>query len=253
MKIRLDNLLVDRKMVESRSQAESYIKLGKVAVDGIKRTKPGFFVDVNSELKILQQVQYVSRAGLKLESVAKKMRIDFRNKTVLDVGSSTGGFTDYSLKNGANKVIAVDVGTDQLHPKLRLNKKVELHEKTDIRNFRTDQKIDVVVIDVSFISIKEILPSVVNLSNKNTKIVAMVKPQFEAKREEVGEGGIVTDSSCIRCKRLLMRLRKLIWVLWARVKVLFTALRVTWNIYCLDSLRQVRMIWILLQWYRVIL
>ena len=194
MKIRLDNLLVDRKMVESRSQAESYIKLGKVTVDGIKRTKPGFFVDVNSELKILQQVQYVSRAGLKLESVAKKMRIDFRNKTVLDVGSSTGGFTDYSLKNGANKVIAVDVGTDQLHPKLRLNKKVELHEKTDIRNFKTDQKIDVVVIDVSFISIKEILPSVVNLSNKNTKIVAMVKPQFEAGRNGTVNGVVKNNS-----------------------------------------------------------
>ena len=194
MKIRLDNLLVDRKMVESRSQAESYIKLGKVAVDGIKRTKPGFFVDVNSELKILQQVQYVSRAGLKLESVAKKMRIDFRNKTVLDVGSSTGGFTDYSLKNGANKVISVDVGTDQLHPKLRLNKKVELHEKTDIRNFKTDQKIDVVVIDVSFISIKEILPSVVNLSNKNTKIVAMVKPQFEAGRNRTVNGVVKNNS-----------------------------------------------------------
>ena len=188
MKIRLDNLLVDRKMVESRSQAESYIKLGKITVDGVKRTKPGFFVDVDSELKILQRVQYVSRAGLKLESVAKKMRINFRNKTVLDVGSSTGGFTDYSLKNGANKVIAVDVGTDQLHPKLRLNKKVELYEKTDIRNFKTDQKIDVVVIDVSFISIKEILPSVVNLSNKNTKIVAMVKPQFEAGRNGTVNG-----------------------------------------------------------------
>ena len=116
------------------------------------------------------------------------MRIDFRNKTVLDVGSSTGGFTDYSLKNGANKVISVDVGTDQLHPKLRLNKKVELHEKTDIRNFKTNQKIDVVVIDVSFISIKEILPSVVNLSNKNTKIVAMVKPQFEAGRNGTVNG-----------------------------------------------------------------
>lgn len=194
MKIRLDNLLVDRKMVESRSQAESYIKLGKVTVDGIKRTKPGFFVDVNSELKILQQVQYVSRAGLKLESVAKKMRIDFCNKTVLDVGSSTGGFTDYSLKNGANKVIAVDVGTDQLHPKLRLNKKVELHEKTDIRNFKTDQKIDVVVIDVSFISIKEILPSIVNLSDKNTKIVAMVKPQFEAGRNGTVNGVVKNNS-----------------------------------------------------------
>ena len=194
MKIRLDNLLVDRKMVESRSQAESYIKLGKITVDGVKRTKPGFFVDVDSELKILQRVQYVSRAGLKLESVAKTMRIDFRNKTVLDVGSSTGGFTDYSLKNGANKVIAVDVGTDQLHPKLRLNKKVELHEKTDIRNFKTDQKIDVVVIDVSFISIKEILPSVVNLSNKNTKIVAMVKPQFEAGRNGTVNGVVKNNS-----------------------------------------------------------
>ena len=194
MKIRLDNLLVDRKMVESRSQAESYIKLGKITVDGIKRTKPGFFVDVDSELKILQQVQYVSRAGLKLESVAKKMRIDFRGKTVLDVGSSTGGFTDYSLKNGAKKVIAVDVGTDQLHPKLRLNKKVELHEKTDIRNFKTDQKIDIVVIDVSFISIKEILPSVVNLSNKNTKIVAMVKPQFEAGRNGTVNGVVKNNS-----------------------------------------------------------
>ena len=194
MKIRLDNLLVDRKMVESRSQAESYIKLGKITVDGIKRTKPGFFVDVDSELKILQRVQYVSRAGLKLESVAKKMRIDFCNKTVLDVGSSTGGFTDYSLKNGANKVVAVDVGTDQLHPKLRLNKKVELHEKTDIRNFKTDQKIDVVVIDVSFISIKEILPSVVNLSNKNTKIVAMVKPQFEAGRNGTVNGVVKNNS-----------------------------------------------------------
>ena len=194
MKIRLDNLLVDRKMVESRSQAESYIKLGKITVDGVKRTKPGFFVDADSELKILQRVQYVSRAGLKLESVAKKMRIDFRNKTVLDVGSSTGGFTDYSLKNGANKVIAVDVGTDQLHPKLRLNKKVELHEKTDIRNFKTNQKIDVVVIDVSFISIKEILPSVVNLSNKNTKIVAMVKPQFEAGRNGTVNGVVKNNS-----------------------------------------------------------
>lgn len=194
MKIRLDNLLVDRKMVESRSQAESYIKLGKITVDGVKRTKPGFFVDVDSELKILQRVQYVSRAGLKLESVAKKMRIDFRNKTVLDVGSSTGGFTDYSLRNGANKVIAVDVGTDQLHPKLRLNKKVELHEKTDIRNFKTDQKIDVVVIDVSFISIKEILPSVVNLSNKSTKIVAMVKPQFEAGRNGTVNGVVKNNS-----------------------------------------------------------
>ena len=213
MKIRLDNLLVDRKMVESRSQAESYIKLGKVTVDGIKRTKPGFFVDVNSELKILQQVQYVSRAGLKLESVAKKMRIDFRNKTVLDVGSSTGGFTDYSLKNGANKVIAVDVGTNQLHPKLRVHKKVELHEKTDIRAFNTSQKIDLVVIDVSFISIKEILPSVTKLSNKDTLIIAMVKPQFEAGKNGT-TNGIVKNNSYRR--RILQEFEN-----WCRINNLY--------------------------------
>ena len=135
VKVRLDILLTQRKIVDSRSQAESYIKLGKVFVDGIKRTKPGFFADINSEIKLLQEVQYVSRAGLKLESVAKIMKINFKDKVVLDVGSSTGGFTDYSLRNGAKKVIAVDVGTNQLHSKLRMNKKVELHEKTDIRNF----------------------------------------------------------------------------------------------------------------------
>ena len=135
VKTRLDILLTQKKIVDSRSQAESYIKLGKVFVDGIKRTKPGFFTNIDSEIKLLQEVQYVSRAGLKLESVAKIMKINFKDKVVLDVGSSTGGFTDYSLRNGAKKVIAIDVGTNQLHPKLRLNKKVELHEKTDIRDF----------------------------------------------------------------------------------------------------------------------
>ena len=164
MKIRLDHLL---------AQAESYIKLGKVLVDGVVQKKPGFFAGADSDIKILQDIQYVSRAGMKLESVAKLMGLNFKRKIILDVGSSTGGFTDYALRNGADKVIAVDVGTDQMDPFLRLNKKIELHEKTDIRNFKTDQKIDIVVIDVSFISIKEILPSVCRLSNINTKIVAI--------------------------------------------------------------------------------
>lgn len=194
MKIRLDHLLVERGLTESRSQAENYIRLGKVIVGGIKQRKPGFFVNKDSDIKILQNTQYVSRAGLKLESVAKILKLDFRNKIVLDVGSSTGGFSDYALQNGARKVIAVDVGTNQLHPKLRLNSKIELHEKTDIRNFKTKDSIDIVVIDVSFISLRDILPSVVNLISKNTQIVAMVKPQFEAGKDNTIRGVVKNNS-----------------------------------------------------------
>lgn len=193
MKIRLDNLLVQKNLVETRSQAENYIRLGKVSVDGIKQKKSGFFVREDVEIKILQESRYVSRAGLKLESVSKVLRLDFRDKVVLDVGSSTGGFTDFAIQNGAQKVIAVDVGTDQLHPKLRLNKKVELHEKTDIRDFLTEQKIDTVVIDVSFISLREILPSVVKIAS-TAQIIAMVKPQFEAGKNGT-VNGIVKNNS----------------------------------------------------------
>ena len=194
MKIRLDHLLVEKGLTESRSQAENYIRLGKVIVDGVKQRKPGFFVNKDSDIKILQNTQYVSRAGLKLESVAKILKLDFRNKIVLDVGSSTGGFSDYVLQNGARKVIAVDVGTNKLHPKLRLNSKIELHEKTDIRNFKTKDLIDIVVIDVSFISLRDILPSVVNLISKNTQIVAMVKPQFEAGKNNTIRGVVKNNS-----------------------------------------------------------
>ena len=194
MKIRLDHLLVERGLTESRSRAENYIRLGKVIVGGIKQRKPGFFVNKDSDIKILQNIQYVSRAGLKLESVAKILKLDFRNKIVLDVGSSTGGFSDYALQNGARKVIAVDVGTNQLHPKLRLNSKIELHEKTDIRNFKTKDLIDIVVIDVSFISLRDILPSVVNLISKNTQIIAMVKPQFEAGKDNTIRGVVKNNS-----------------------------------------------------------
>lgn len=193
MKIRLDNLLVQKNLVETRSQAENYIRLGKVSVGGVKQKKPGFFVQEDAEIKILQESRYVSRAGLKLESVSKVLRLDFRDKVVLDVGSSTGGFTDFALQNGAQKVIAVDVGTEQLHPKLRLNKKVELHEKTDIRNFNTEQKIDTVVIDVSFISLREILPSIVKIA-PTAQIIAMVKPQFEAGKNGTINGVVKNNS-----------------------------------------------------------
>lgn len=137
--------------------------------------------------------KYVSRAGLKLASVAGTLKLDFKGKTVLDVGSSTGGFTDYALRHGARKVIAVDVGTGQLHPRLRGNPKIELHEKTDIRDFVTDENIDIVVADVSFISLREILPHVSKLCSVKTRIVAMTKPQFEAPQGSLNKGVVKNE------------------------------------------------------------
>lgn len=194
-RVRLDVELANRRLVASRSQAESYIKLGKVMVDDRTVSKPGVYVSSNAKIKLISENQYVSRAGLKLESVAKTLKLDFRDKIILDVGSSTGGFTDLALRNGAKKVYAVDVGTDQLHPSLRGNKRIELHEKTDIRDFTTDEKPDIVVIDVSFISLRDILPHIHdNLSDANTQIVAMVKPQFEAGKDQTNKGIIKNDS-----------------------------------------------------------
>jgi len=227
-KKRLDIALTERGLTASRSQAESWIKLGKVTVDGKVITKPGFFVRDSADVRLTASEQYVSRAGLKLASVAQLLGVDFTDKIVLDVGSSTGGFTDYSLQHGARKVIAVDVGTDQLHPSLRGNPKIELHEKTDIRDCylvdseegkraaraagsasaRRDEKNrqvclitsvpDIVVIDVSFISLRDILPSLVPMINPQTAVLAMVKPQFEASRRELGSSGVVKNDTIRR-------------------------------------------------------
>lgn len=164
----------------TRSQAESFIKLGQVFVNGRVASKSGIVVSEDDVIKLTATEQYVSRAALKLASVAQALRLNFQGKTILDVGSSTGGFTDYALRHGATKSIAVDVGTDQLHPSLHGDPRIELHEQTDIRDFKTTQPIDIVVADVSFISLREILPHVATLTGPQTQIVAMVKPQFEA-------------------------------------------------------------------------
>jgi 23S rRNA (cytidine1920-2'-O)/16S rRNA (cytidine1409-2'-O)-methyltransferase len=195
-KQRLDIELTKRGLTTSRSQSESWVKLGKVTVDGKVITKPGHFVRDDSDIKLSAKEQYVSRAGLKLASVAEVLGMDFRDKVVLDVGSSTGGFTDYSLKHGAKKVFAVDVGTDQLHPSLKGHPKIHLHEKTDIRDFYLKHELpDIIVIDVSFISLREILPHLVNyLSNPTTQIAAMVKPQFEAGKDQTNKGIIKNDA-----------------------------------------------------------
>lgn len=194
-KQRLDIVMLERKLTSSRSQSESWIKLGKVTVDGRVVSKPGHFVGPNSVVKLMAEVQYVGRAGLKLASIADVFKLDFREKVVLDVGSSTGGFTDFALRGGAKKVYAVDVGTEQLHPSLRGNKKIELHEKTDIRDFYMKDIPDIIVMDVSFISLREILPHICNyLSDTNTQIVAMVKPQFEAGKDQTNKGVIKNDA-----------------------------------------------------------
>lgn len=195
MKKRLDQELVGRGLVASRSQAESYIRLGVVLVNGSVEKKAGRLVGAEDKIKLTVDQQYVSRAGLKLASVAEIFNLDFRGKTVLDVGSSTGGFTDYALKHGAKKVIAVDVGTHQLHPSLQGDPRIELHEQTDIRSFQIkDAEIDIVVIDVSFISLREILPSVAKLTHSGTQIVAMVKPQFETGDGTKHKGVIKNES-----------------------------------------------------------
>lgn len=198
----------------TRSQAESYIRLGQVKVEGKLIKKPGYFVSEESKIEFGAKEQYVSRAALKLASVAQTLNLDFKGKVVLDVGSSTGGFTDYALQHSAKKVIAVDVGTNQLHPRLREDKRVELHEKTNVLDFRLeimdyseDQKdeapiinnqkpiIDTIVIDVSFTSLRNILPHLRdNLADRNTQIVAMLKPQFEAGKDQLNKGVVKNNA-----------------------------------------------------------
>ena len=194
MKQRLDKALVERGLATTRSQADNFIRLGYVFLNKKIVQKSGTMVSDSDEIKLEKKETYVSRAGLKLASVAEYFHLNFQDKTVLDIGSSTGGFTDYSLRHGAKKVFAVDVGTDQLHPSLRPNPKIVLYEKTDIRDFYADEAIDIIVGDVSFISLREILPHVAeNLMNTNTILVAMAKPQFEAGRHQVNKGIIKND------------------------------------------------------------
>lgn len=192
---RLDTFLVARGLCATRSQAASDIGLGKVFVNGQVARKPSQMVQPSDKIEVRGD-RYVSRAGLKLASVAERFKLDFRDKIVLDVGSSTGGFTDYSLQHGAKKVFSVDVGTNQLHPSLRTDDRIELHEQTDIRDFvkKFAGSIDIVVIDVSFISLRDILPHVAQILTHKSQIVAMCKPQFEAGDASKHKGVIKNDA-----------------------------------------------------------
>lgn len=197
MKQRLDKALVERGLVSSRSQAENFIRLSKVLVNGRVVTKAGWFVNDDDKLELQIQQQLVSRAGLKLASVAEALRLDFRDKVVLDVGSSTGGFTEFALQAGARLVYAVDVGSDQMDKKLRQDPRIELHEKTDIRDFELNPqqaRPDLILIDVSFISVRQILPGILmNLTKSETQLAVMLKPQFEAEKSFLNKGVIKNE------------------------------------------------------------
>ena len=201
-KLRLDNTLVSKGLVATRSQAESYIKLGLVKVDGKAITKTGTLVESEARIVLDAKVQYVSRAALKLASIADTFKLSFKDKTVLDVGSSTGGFTDYALKHGARGVYAVEKGTEQLHPSLKDNPFIELHEKTDIRDFYPSEIPDIVVIDVSFVPLRDILPHIAKISDRNTQIIAMVKPQFEAVSSNLKHKGVIKNE---RMRRQILK------------------------------------------------
>ncbi len=202
MRNRLDQELVSRGLAPTRSQAEGFIKLGYVSVNGKVITKSGQQVNSTDKLKLSIKEQYVSRAALKLASVAKNLKLDFKNKVVLDVGSSTGGFTDFALRQSAKKVIAVDVGSKQMNPQLTANERVELHEQTDIRNFETKQAIDIVLIDVSFISTRLILPHIKRLIGPNSDVIVMVKPQFETNENNQKNKGVIKNE---RVRRQILK------------------------------------------------
>ena len=203
-KLRLDKLLLERQLVPSRERAQALVLAGKVLVDGQKVDKSGTLVDSSAEIRLLgDDLKYVGRGGLKLEHALEHWKIDIRYLTCLDVGASTGGFTDCMLQHGAARVIAVDTGQGQIAFRLRQDSRVRLLEKTNARYLTREQlgeEVDFIAIDVSFISATLILPAVISAAfpgdtskRAGRSLVVLVKPQFEVGRELVGKGGIVRE------------------------------------------------------------
>lgn len=202
MKDRLDVIAVKRGLFDSREKAKASIMAGVVMVDGQRVDKPGTKVDEDADITVRQAAcPYVSRGGLKLEKAIEAFGLDLAGAKAVDIGASTGGFTDCMLKNGASHVWCIDVGYGQLDWKLRSDPRVTNMEKTNVRYLDVDsigRDIDFISIDVSFISLKLVLPVAGQLLHEEGKIVCLVKPQFEAGREQVGKKGIVRDPSVHR-------------------------------------------------------
>ncbi|MFO0752374.1 MAG: TlyA family RNA methyltransferase [Thermodesulfovibrionales bacterium] len=197
VKERLDKVLVDRGLASSRERAQGLIAEGKVFVNGMPATKAGSLVDTHLPVELKgEEIPYVSRGGLKLEAALREFGIAVQDRTAMDVGSSTGGFTDCLLQNGAKKVYCIDVGYGQLAWKLRQDPRIVLLERVNIRHLereRVPDPVDLAVIDVSFISLALVVPKVLEFLNEEGEIVALIKPQFEVGRGEVGKGGVVRD------------------------------------------------------------
>ncbi|HXG93226.1 MAG TPA: TlyA family RNA methyltransferase [Blastocatellia bacterium] len=210
MKERVDKILVERGLAESRTRAQAMILAGQVLVADQRVDKPGQMIDASAEIRIKgETLWYVSRGGLKLEAALREFNINPEGKNCLDVGASTGGFTDCLLQHGAARVWAVDVGHNQLAWRIRQDPRVEVREGVNARNLDAEQfpvLFDLATIDVSFISLKLILPAVRRCLNESADAVALIKPQFEVGRGEVGRGGIVTDP--VKHRRVLAEIVK---------------------------------------------
>ena len=193
---RLDTLVVQRGLVESRERAKQLILAGEVIVSGSAQVKPGQLISSDAEIVVKQPPRYVSRGGLKLEKALQVFQVDVRDRVAIDVGASTGGFTDCLLQHGAKFVYAVDVGHGQLAWKIRQDPRVCVIEGTNIRTIdvnRFESSIKVGVVDVSFISLQKVLPVVTQIVDPTGDVLVLVKPQFQAGRKHVGKGGVVRD------------------------------------------------------------
>ncbi len=200
-KDRLDKILVERGLVSTRQQAISIILSGNVSVDGQLSDKAGRLVSADADVTIKAQMPYVSRGGLKLEAAIRTFNLNASEKVAIDIGASTGGFTDCLLQHGAKKVYAIDVGYGQLHWKLRNDKRVVNLEKIHILKFDwglVKDPIDIATADLSFISVTKALPVLLDHLPQTAVIIVLVKPQFEVGRGEVGKGGIVRDMEKVK-------------------------------------------------------
>jgi 23S rRNA (cytidine1920-2'-O)/16S rRNA (cytidine1409-2'-O)-methyltransferase len=198
MKERLDKVIKQRRLIRSRSRAQRMIEAGRVKVNGQIVSRPGHPIDSEAEIEILGYEPYVSRGGEKLEAALERFRIDPKGRVCLDVGASTGGFTDCLLQHGAAKVYAIDVGHDQLHPRLRSHPLVVAREGLNARYLEPkdiDEPIDLATVDVSFISLKLILPPLVEILAPGGDLVALVKPQFEVGKDALPKDGVVKDAA----------------------------------------------------------
>jgi len=207
MKIRLDRLLVDRGLAESREKAQALIMAGEVLLNGQKAAKPGQSVTEDAPVEVLARPPYVSRGGLKLAAALREFAIDVSGQVCLDIGSSTGGFTDALLQAGAARVHAVDVGSGQLAWALRTDPRVVRHEGLNARDLQSGdigELVSLITCDVSFISVTLILPAAVPLLQPEGRMVILIKPQFEVGKGQVGKGGIVREPALhqVSCQRV---------------------------------------------------